>query len=178
MEQTCLKCGELKPLDKFPKTKSKTTGKEYRRHQCKACGEAARTLWRRANVAHVNAVRKRWRETSPVYKANRNIKHKSWRDRNRKHVRQYRRANEIKRLYGMTSADVASMSATQGGVCASCGGPPDDQRPLMVDHDHATGAVRGLLCNSCNLTLGRSKESLHRLRSLILYLERPQLRLA
>jgi len=172
MEQACVKCGATKPLDEFPKTKSKTTGKEYRRHQCKACGEAARTLWRRANASHIAAVRKHWRDTSPVYRANRKAKHKAWRDKNRAHVNRASKLGDLRRRYGLTPAAIAEMVNRQGGVCAACGGPPDDQRPLMVDHDHATGAVRGLLCNSCNLTLGRSRESHHRLRSLLLYLER------
>jgi hypothetical protein len=41
------------------------------------------------------------------------------------------------------------MLAAQGGGCAICGAPPKTRR-LHVDHDHKTGAVRGLLCYRCN----------------------------
>lgn len=41
---------------------------------------------------------------------------------------------------------------SQGGVCAICGNPPA-KRKLSVDHDHATGLVRGLLCFRCNRAL-------------------------
>jgi Recombination endonuclease VII len=41
------------------------------------------------------------------------------------------------------------MLAEQGGGCAICGAEPKTKR-LHVDHDHKTGAVRGLLCFRCN----------------------------
>lgn len=40
-----------------------------------------------------------------------------------------------------------------------------------VDHNHVTGIVRGILCKSCNSTLGFSKENTYRLRGLLHYLE-------
>jgi len=170
-QQTCVRCGELKSLEKFPKTKSKNTGKEYRRHQCQKCSETIKAARTKANQAHVNTVRKQWRDAHPGHnRAN----HKRWRDRNRAHVNEYGRLAEIRRSYRMTPEDVVAMSNSQGGLCAACGGPPDDERSLMIDHDHVTGAVRGLLCNSCNLTLGRSKESLTRLSGLVSYLVRFQ----
>jgi hypothetical protein len=53
------------------------------------------------------------------------------------------------------------MFASQNGLCASCGNPETkiDHRSgtikeLAVDHDHATGKIRALLCNSCNVALG------------------------
>jgi hypothetical protein len=55
--------------------------------------------------------------------------------------------------YGITIDDFEAMSDSQGGVCAICGEAPSE-RHLDVDHDHASGFVRGLLCNDCNRSIG------------------------
>lgn len=46
----------------------------------------------------------------------------------------------------------AALTAMQGGRCAVCqtGGP------LQADHDHDTGLLRGMLCQSCNVREGRT----------------------
>lgn len=62
----------------------------------------------------------------------------------------------------------------QGGVCAICNLPPRGKLPLNVDHDHKTGAVRGLLCWTCNhRLLPAAKDSPQRLSAAADYLEYP-----
>jgi hypothetical protein len=55
------------------------------------------------------------------------------------------------RRYGLTIARYEEMLEGQRGVCAICDGLPSGKnKSLCVDHDHETGAVRGLLCHRCN----------------------------
>lgn len=85
----------------------------------------------------------------------------------RKHAR-------LKRLrrYGMTPADYDAMVEAQGGVCAICGRPEASHPSFAVDHDHATGRVRGLLCFLCNTALGKMGDNPERLRAAADYIER------
>lgn len=70
----------------------------------------------------------------------------------------------------MTAAQYAELVAAQNGRCSIC----DLERELVVDHDHETGAVRGLLCEPCNKALGFLEDSTERLASAILYLTQRQ----
>jgi hypothetical protein len=58
----------------------------------------------------------------------------------------------LKQVYGLSLQDYNAMVAQQGGVCRICKTKP--ARPLFVDHSHASGRVRGLLCHPCNAALG------------------------
>lgn len=75
------------------------------------------------------------------------------------------RTSYLKRLYGITMERYDAMFALQNGGCAICHEPPPEGKPLYVDHDHKSGAVRALLCMNCNVVLGHAFESaaiLHR----------------
>lgn len=54
------------------------------------------------------------------------------------------------RVYGITEAQYLEILESQGGRCAICGRKPAAGKNLHVDHDHRTGAVRGLLDVRCN----------------------------
>jgi Recombination endonuclease VII len=79
----------------------------------------------------------------------------------------------IKAQFGLTLAAYNALLDLQGGRCAICPARPAKQR-LAVDHDHRTGAVRGLLCKRCNHDLlGAAHDSVAMLRRAISYLEAP-----
>lgn len=80
------------------------------------------------------------------------------------------------RQYGLTLSDYEHMLVKQNGRCAGCGTPALEcrQGKLCVDHDHATGKVRGLLCHDCNHAIGQAKESPAILYGLIDYLQTHQ----
>lgn len=89
-------------------------------------------------------------------------------------ARQHKRSQRT----GLTAPEYDAMLAAQGGLCAICGLPERAINPrgaaptLAVDHDHATGQRRELLCRGCNIALGLVLESTDTLRSMIAYLER------
>ncbi len=66
----------------------------------------------------------------------------------------------LKKKYGLTLEQYEQMVSDQGGKCAICLQDPNEQyefeshQLLHVDHCHATGRVRALLCNGCNRALG------------------------
>jgi hypothetical protein len=72
----------------------------------------------------------------------------------------YNRAFHRVRKYGVTDNVYNAMLAAQNGLCAMCGKPEvhlgrsGKVRPLVIDHDHVTGKVRDLLCDTCNRALG------------------------
>ncbi len=62
------------------------------------------------------------------------------------------RESQLKVKYGINLADYERMLNSQNGVCAICGKAPESR--LVVDHNHETGKIRGLLCSHCNRGLG------------------------
>jgi len=72
------------------------------------------------------------------------------------------------RSHGLSLQDYRAMLERQGKVCGICKTPG---KPLCVDHCHATGKVRGLLCRDCNLGLGNYKDNPVFTRAATAYLE-------
>lgn len=85
--------------------------------------------------------------------------------------KEYVRNAMLKSRYGITLEDYARMLAEQGGTCAICFKEPDKGSVLDVDHCHDSLKVRGLLCRSCNLCLGRMNDDADTLRRAADYLE-------
>ena len=82
----------------------------------------------------------------------------------------------LRRNYGITYDEWLSLYVSQGGRCKICGSTgfklhDNCQLLLVVDHNHKTGDIRGMLCHNCNRALGLLQDSEHNLRSALLYLE-------
>lgn len=82
-------------------------------------------------------------------------------------VRQ-RREWDLLKNHGLTHDEYDALLERQGGGCGICGTAVDGY--LVVDHDHASGRVRGLLCVGCNGALGRFGDSLEGLERACAYL--------
>lgn len=79
----------------------------------------------------------------------------------------------IEKIYGLTAKQYKALLEAQGHRCAICRSKPKSKR-LAVDHDHQSGAVRGLLCSRCNHDLlGSAWDSLALATALWHYLNTP-----
>lgn len=78
------------------------------------------------------------------------------------------RKDYLKR-YGLTLETYEEMVAERSNQCDICA---EQMNPPHVDHDHATGKVRGLLCFSCNTGLGKFRDNTETLQQAINYLRR------
>ena len=77
--------------------------------------------------------------------------------------------------YRITPERYDQLLKEQGGGCKICGsttpGGPGKRGSFMVDHDHETGEVRGLLCHACNTAIGLLGDSPQRCRAAAEYLD-------
>jgi hypothetical protein len=124
LTKKCSDCGSEKPLEEFPPHSLKNGTLGYRSY----CRECKRTRWRE------------WAKTSEG--------------------KATKRRGRLRIAFGITEEDYQRMHADQKAVCAICGQPETKVHhagtplKLSVDHNHTTGAVRSLLCSSCNVGLG------------------------
>lgn len=157
----CSKCKSAHPLDNFNRDRSRNDG---RFPWCKPCHRAHTRAY---NAQFTTEQRK---QRSAEWRANR--------DANAEARARYLTNGTIytlKKRYGLTSADMVALSDHQGGVCAVCGRPFESgkRKGPCVDHCHQTGKVRGLLCDHCNVGLGRLRDDPELLRKGIEYLTNP-----
>lgn len=140
--KTCSDCKTEKPASEFHKNSRTRDGLQ---HRCKPCNIAMVGAWQKAHPAKDRAKGARYRSQHPDQKRGYCLKYK----------------------YGITLDQFDAMSKAQGGVCKICRRP----EKLVVDHDHVTGKVRGLLCNDCNTTLGKFNDEAPRFLSAVQYLQ-------
>jgi len=71
------------------------------------------------------------------------------------------------RKYDLTPEEFRELAEKQNGRCAIC----FESAPLVVDHSHETGQVRGLLCGKCNSTIGYARDNITILEAAINYIK-------
>lgn len=164
MEKRCKHCGCVKSTDDFYRN---NVGADGLRPECKACTAAKRATWYAENAPAEKARVKEWQQ------ANRERVNAGNRERRRSpEARRAQRDGHLRRKYGITADQYDEMLAAQGGVCAICEREPNPKISLHVDHDHETGAIRGLTCFRCNQAMGAFGEDPELLRSAAAYLDR------
>jgi hypothetical protein len=156
------------------KEKTRAYNKAYRAaHLLEARTRAAR--YRATHSEKIRAYQKAYYAThseeirayNKTYDATHSEERRTHRATHSKEKRVYRLRNK----YGLTPLAFESILAGQGGVCAICKSARGGNRGPVVDHDHVTGRVRGILCNKCNQGLGLFGDNILSLKAAILYLE-------
>lgn len=90
------------------------------------------------------------------------------RGRRKQYTENYLLPGDIKYTSGTKrQVHLAYLYAKQDGRCAIC---RQEMPSPVIDHDHETGMVRGLLCRACNLLLGAARDDVVVLRRAVGYL--------
>jgi hypothetical protein len=76
----------------------------------------------------------------------------------------------LRQKYGLTQADYDERLIALGNRCAMCGKPPGTAG-LVVDHSHAAGHPRDLICMPCNVLLGHIEADMDRIRTAMEYID-------
>lgn len=100
-------------------------------------------------------------------------KAKVWRKNNPDKTAKWSRKRILRINFQLTEEEYDQKLQKQSGCCAICKKHQDKLKlKLAVDHDHATGQVRSLLCGNCNRGLGFFKDNSDFLQEAINYLLR------
>lgn len=144
----CSRCKQLKPLENFDQYRTQAN-RLKRCSQCKTC-----------RVQGKKKSRIKLRQSSE-YKKHRARERSRW----------------LRDNYSLTLAEYNALLSKQGNGCAICGQPEAHVHPryktpysLAVDHDHANGRIRGLLCYRCNRGIGIFQDRPELLEKAAVYL--------
>ena len=148
-EKRCSACETTKPVTEF--YVRRTVGGH--RNVCTVCHKAA--------VAE--------RNKRPDVRERKNAQRRAYRKTTA--GRAAAKDERLRHRYGLTAAGFVNRLAEQGGVCAICACPPPEGDVLCVDHDHENGAVRALLCRTCNIGIGHLNDDPALVRKAAEYLE-------
>jgi len=161
----CKRCNTNKTLELFSKHKKCKDGYQG---TCLDCTASITKNWAMTNRARKDETDRQYEERNPM--------RKSISRRRRQEIEPYRVAieelehNMINR-YGISLEEYGHLFNNQGGRCKICGRLHTEfARGLVIDHDHVTGQVRGLLCDPCNRALGYFQEKITNLNSAIEYI--------
>ena len=132
--KTCRKCGEEKGITAFGVNNSKTDGLNC---YCKICVREINKKSKKANPERVKAEKNAW------VKKSREAHPEQW--------AKYARTSNAK-PYNITAEQFNALLKGQNNLCAIC--VSTFKKTPHIDHCHATGKVRGLLCYKCNIGIG------------------------
>lgn len=151
-EKVCPRCKDLKTRTEFHVESARKDKMSYRCKECQSVVDRERHSRERDKRLKQQ---KAWYQKDPKSRIQ---KVKDWIVKNPERRKATKRKNDLA-AYGLTVEQFEALSRSQGDSCAICHGPPAGKyKILVVDHDHKTDKVRGLLCSPCNMGIGLLKD--------------------
>lgn len=155
LERKCLRCGEVKPIDRFVLYRGDRPTAGARERHCMDCQNYYRTS-SPSRTPGFTIPKKRLPSFALGLTEG--------------------AVSRLRRL-GMSIQTYLDLLQWQSDLCGICGSAETAKTPtgevsrLSVDHDHSTGLIRGVICRACNNALGNAKDDPARLRAMADYLE-------
>ena len=143
--KVCSKCRVEQPTRNF--SFSSVRGDKLCPH-CKKCRYSEHVKYRQENKEKLRARSVEFTKKNPQYYTT------------------YARLNRQK----VSPLEVFALMWRQKGKCAGCMVELHSTKKICVDHCHATGKIRGMLCHNCNVSLGFLKDNPETLQRLTAYL--------
>lgn len=81
-----------------------------------------------------------------------------------------RKASAVRNRYGISLEEYEALLTAPEGTCPCCG--RTNRRKMVMDHDHVTGRIRGVICSGCNTGIGSLGDTIEGVRRALAYLER------
>ena len=153
VEKKCSKCHVAKPVADFNKSTDPSapiTGWRYY-SRCRDCSKEQSRSYGIEN------------------RPRRNVRLRQWRENNPNAARALDKRSRLQRKYKLTEEQRQAIAKRQWYRCAVC----RKEVPLLIDHDHTTGRIRGLVCYRCNIGIGwfeafeGDEEFRHRMREYL-----------
>ena len=174
MTKECTKCKETKPLERYTRS---TNNKSGYHSWCKECMSDKVLEYRGGRVftkMQKTDTHKQCRICLEL------LPHSEYSRKNGTYCNKCKKDKDYDRVLRQKGLDIVSYNKlleSQNGVCAICLSPPTKTR-LFIDHDHSccegaqncSKCVRGLLCSSCNTSLGLMKDNIDAIRNMLDYL--------
>lgn len=172
----CTTCGEMKPAECFHRNNRNKRGLSL---QCKDCRRATAEKRTMARSKEYNEVVAAFEEvsyekvckgcnrllpSSMFPKAISNV------DYLRKYCKCCTSTYHRNRKYGVSTEMLNEMLAVETCEMPGCGKKLNENSEKKIDHCHASGKVRAVLCDRCNRLLGRVEKNLHLIHSMLDYL--------
>lgn len=132
LEQICSRCNIKKDINEFYRDSGFSSGYSS---SCKQCKDSYVYQWREKETERYNEYMRKY---------------------NKKHPKPYnqQRNRLLKFRYGITLEEYNKLLIEQNNSCKMCSRSQNEfKRLLVVDHDHKTGEIRGLLCDGCNTSI-------------------------